>query len=98
VPRDLQDGTDVRLRIVDHEPRPASFDTQAGSYDRRVGWPEQTCQAIVRAALTMAQTQPGDGILDELCRWAIVTFGDLYQEVMSEEAYVLHGVRLRPRV
>jgi ubiquinone/menaquinone biosynthesis C-methylase UbiE len=44
--------------------RPASFDVQAATYDRRVGIPTPACQAIARAALTMAQAQPGDGILD----------------------------------
>jgi ubiquinone/menaquinone biosynthesis C-methylase UbiE len=52
------------------------------------------------------QTKPGLGgidpppdvkraILHDLCRWATVTFGDMQREVVSEEAYVLQGVRLR---
>jgi ubiquinone/menaquinone biosynthesis C-methylase UbiE len=36
-----------------------------------------------------------DTILQALCRWAARTFGDLQCEVISEEAYVLQGVRLR---
>ena len=36
-----------------------------------------------------------DTILQTLCRWATKTFGDLQCEVISEEAYVLQGVRLR---
>ena len=32
-------------------------------------------------------------ILQALCRWATETFGDLHHEVVSEEAYVLQGVR-----
>jgi ubiquinone/menaquinone biosynthesis C-methylase UbiE len=35
-----------------------------------------------------------DAILQALCRWATKTFGDLQYEVISEEAYVLQGVRL----
>jgi hypothetical protein len=34
-------------------------------------------------------------VLDDLCRWATVTFSDIQREVASEEAYVLQGVRLR---
>lgn len=44
--------------------RPASFDAQAETYDRRVGLTPEICQAIVRAALNMSGTQPGDGIVD----------------------------------
>lgn len=44
--------------------QPAPFDTQADTYDRRVGWPEQDCQAIGRAVLALAQAQPGDLILE----------------------------------
>jgi hypothetical protein len=54
------------------------------------------------------QTQPGLGgialphnvkhaILEELCSWATVTFGDMHQEITSAEAYVLQGVRLGVR-
>jgi ubiquinone/menaquinone biosynthesis C-methylase UbiE len=35
-------------------------------------------------------------ILQALCRWATGTFGALHHEVMSEESYVLQGVRLQP--
>jgi hypothetical protein len=35
-----------------------------------------------------------DAILQALCHWATKTFGDLQREVISEEAYVLQGVRL----
>jgi ubiquinone/menaquinone biosynthesis C-methylase UbiE len=42
----------------------ASFDAQAETYDRRAGLPEQACQAVARAALTMAGIRPGDGIVD----------------------------------
>jgi ubiquinone/menaquinone biosynthesis C-methylase UbiE len=44
--------------------RPASFDPQAETFDRRAGWPEADCQAIVCAALALAQAQPGDRILE----------------------------------
>src|SRR5262249_2421178 len=34
-------------------------------------------------------------ILQELCRWATGTFGTLHHEIVSQESYVLQGVRLR---
>jgi ubiquinone/menaquinone biosynthesis C-methylase UbiE len=40
------------------------FDMQAETYDQRVGLPEQDCQAIVRAVLTLAQVQPHDLLLE----------------------------------
>ena len=40
------------------------FDTQAETYDQRVGLPEQDCQTIVRAVLALAQTQPHDLLLE----------------------------------
>jgi len=44
--------------------QPAPFDTQADTYDRRVGLPEQDCQAIGRAVLALAQAQPRELILE----------------------------------
>jgi ubiquinone/menaquinone biosynthesis C-methylase UbiE len=40
------------------------FDMQADTYDRRVGLPEQDCQAIARAGLTLAGTQRHDLLLE----------------------------------
>src|SRR5262245_40237061 len=44
--------------------RPTLFDMQVETYDQRVGLPEQDCQAVVRAVLALAQTQPHDLLLE----------------------------------
>ena len=44
--------------------RPTLFDMQAETYDQRVGIAAQDCQAIVRAVLALAQTQPHDLLLE----------------------------------
>jgi ubiquinone/menaquinone biosynthesis C-methylase UbiE len=55
-----RDGTD---QTPLGQPR-ALFDGQADTYDQRVGLPEQDCQAIVRAVLALAHTQPHDLLLE----------------------------------
>jgi len=51
--------------------------------------------ALNRARWPALPASEKDTILQTLCRWATKTFGDLQSEVISEEAYVLQGVRLR---
>src|SRR5205823_5093839 len=55
-------STTMRGPLMD---RPqALFDLQADTYDRRMGLPEQDCQAIVRAVLALAHVQPHDLLLE----------------------------------
>ena len=44
--------------------RPAAFDSQAATYDRRAGLPEQHCQAIAQAVLRLSAAIPGDLLLE----------------------------------
>jgi ubiquinone/menaquinone biosynthesis C-methylase UbiE len=44
--------------------RPATFDAQAGTFDRRAGLPDECCQSIARAVLEMAEVVPGDLVLE----------------------------------
>jgi ubiquinone/menaquinone biosynthesis C-methylase UbiE len=44
--------------------RPATFDAQAGTFDRRAGLPDECCQSIARAVLEMAAAGPGDLVLE----------------------------------
>jgi ubiquinone/menaquinone biosynthesis C-methylase UbiE len=44
--------------------RPAAFDSQAATYDRRAGLPEQHCQAIAQAVLRLSVAIPGDLLLE----------------------------------
>lgn len=44
--------------------RPAPFDTQAETYDQRVGLPAQDCQALAGAIFAMTRIQPGELILE----------------------------------
>jgi ubiquinone/menaquinone biosynthesis C-methylase UbiE len=43
---------------------PTPFDGQAPQFDRRVGLPERDCRAIAAAVLALAQTGPGDRLLE----------------------------------
>jgi ubiquinone/menaquinone biosynthesis C-methylase UbiE len=43
---------------------PAPFDSQAATYDRRAGLPEQHCQAIAEAVLRLAEAMPGDLVFE----------------------------------
>ena len=43
---------------------PAAFDTQAETYDRRAGLPEQHCPAIAQAVRQMAAAMPGDLVFE----------------------------------
>ena len=44
--------------------RPATFDAQAATFDRRAGFSEQHCQAIAQAVLTLAAAMPGDLVFE----------------------------------
>jgi ubiquinone/menaquinone biosynthesis C-methylase UbiE len=44
--------------------RPAVFDTQAATFDRRAGFSNQHCQAIAQAVLRLAEAMPGDLIFE----------------------------------
>jgi ubiquinone/menaquinone biosynthesis C-methylase UbiE len=44
--------------------RPASFDLQADTFDRRAGLPVRHCQAIAQAVLRCAGARPGDLLLE----------------------------------
>ena len=44
--------------------RPAVFDAQAATFDRRAGLSEQHCQAIAQAVLRLAEAMPGDLIFE----------------------------------
>lgn len=44
--------------------KPASFDSQAPSYDLRAQLPESACREIARRVLAIAQTKPGDLVVE----------------------------------
>ena len=44
--------------------RPAAFDAQAATFDRRAGLSEQHCQAIAQAVLRLAAAMPGDLVFE----------------------------------
>jgi ubiquinone/menaquinone biosynthesis C-methylase UbiE len=43
---------------------PAPFDSQAATYDRRAGLPEQHCAAVAQAVLRLAEAMPGDLVFE----------------------------------